>query len=656
MAYRFERNANGEQDLVISGWENGIADSPYLGIANMRNFNTSWYPGVAYTAYKRIRVNTAGGNKTFTAVTGSPNYLVLGSALTLQVGDAVTFTNSGGGLPAPLAAGTTYFVSALVINSVANSFQVSATLGGSAVTITTTGTGTHTVTITTMGKPIQAAQNSSSGTSPYGTIYILDDNGAIWQNTATVNSLPYFVLLTGNTLSGNVGLGLAFYANYLFVIRGSAIDVCGDGTGAITSALWTNDWFKNAALTLTAGPAQGATSATISGSAWAYSTGTYNVSFTNESVSATLTNSQNTITWTPALKQSETSSINVNLGNSGFNRMAFVANTNILYFCNGRYVGAISTPAGYTFTKSLTGGGGFTNHLNFAALVLPPTTFATWLDQQQTNLLVAAQTTIYPWDQTSISYGIPLPITENIYRMINISNTVYVLAGLKGNIYVTNGYSISVLKKIPDSIAGTIDPEWTWGGQIPHRQKLYFSVLATNSQSNANILNGVLSINDQGTINFENQNSNGLLNASATADSVLVDVNTTARDSYYSSWYDGTTGGIDYNSTTLYSSNEPVIETDLIPIGTFAQSKSYQSMEFKLDQPMQSGDSITVYARQSLSDTYAQVGTTTTAVLSDFYNPVNFQKFQWVQFKITVSCNATATSSSFVRIREIRIR
>ena len=113
---------------------------------------------------------------------------------------------------------------------------------------------------------------------------------------------------------------------------------------------------------------------------------------------------------------------------------------------------------------------------------------------------------------------------------------------------------------------------------------------------------------------------------------------------------------MDYNLTTLYSSNEAIIETDLIPIGTFAKSETFSSMEFKMDEPMKSGDSITVFARSSLSDAYVQVGTTTTAVLSDLYQPLNFQKFQWVQFKVTMSCNATASSSSFNRLREIRIR
>lgn len=648
MAYRYEKNKNRDQDLVIDGFEKGIADSPYMGIANMRNLNTSYYPGVAYTSYKRIRVNTAGGNKTFTAST-SPSKLILSSALTLNVGDAITLTTTNT-LPAPLATSTTYFVQS--VSSL--DFQLSATLGGSAIVILDTGSGVHTVTVTAMGAPSFYTQNNSDGSAPYGIIYILDKNGRIWQNTATVGGLPYYVLLSGNTVDGSVAQGIAFYANYLFVFRGTSIDVCGDGTGLINSSLWTNSWFASTAVTFTGSPVAGDTSGVLT-SVWTGVTGTYNLTFTNESVSAQLVTGLDTVVWTPALVYNEGTTANVNLGNSGITRMALVDPTSdSLYFCNGRYIGAITTPAtAKKFDKQVVVTG--TCSINYAALILPIGIFSTWLERQQLNLLIAAQDTIYPWDRVSAFTGIPMPITENILRMINISNTVYVLSGVKGNIYITNGYSISVVKKIPDNVAGVIDPVWTWGGLIPHRQKMYFSVWAKNSQSGASILNGVMSIDDNAIVNFENQNSNGLTNASATGDAVLVDVNTTDRDSYYSSWYDGTTGGIDYNSTTLYSNNEPLIETDIIPIGTYAQSQTFSNMEFKLDQPMQSGDSITVYARQSLSDTYALVGTTTTTTLSDFYQPLNFQKWQWVQFKIIMSCNPTATASSFVRLREIRI-
>ena len=57
----------------------------------------------------------------------------------LVVGDKVVFQNTGGVLPAPLTVDTLYYVVAV---PTVDSFKVSATSGGTAITITTVGTGT----------------------------------------------------------------------------------------------------------------------------------------------------------------------------------------------------------------------------------------------------------------------------------------------------------------------------------------------------------------------------------------------------------------------------------------------------------------------------------------------------------------------------------
>ena len=55
----------------------------------------------------------------------------------------VTLGNFGGGAPAPLVAGTTYYI----INNTGSTFQLAATSGGSAIDITTTGSGTHSLAL-----------------------------------------------------------------------------------------------------------------------------------------------------------------------------------------------------------------------------------------------------------------------------------------------------------------------------------------------------------------------------------------------------------------------------------------------------------------------------------------------------------------------------
>ena len=59
MAYRVEKNQEtGRPEIIIDGWENGIAPSPYEGITSMRNLNIRWLPGAVYSNYAR-QLNTA---------------------------------------------------------------------------------------------------------------------------------------------------------------------------------------------------------------------------------------------------------------------------------------------------------------------------------------------------------------------------------------------------------------------------------------------------------------------------------------------------------------------------------------------------------------------------------------------------------------------
>lgn len=647
MAYRYEKNENGEYDLVIDGFEDGIADSPYEGITAMRNININYLKGGTYINYKRQRINTVGGSQSFTSV-GNDN--TLSASLVLNIGDAVVIS------------GTTYFVSS-VIGLV---FQVSTTLGGSATPV-----GSGTVSLVTMGRPKYVTRSSGTAGQSIRT-YILDDNGRVWQDSGTqaVTSFPYFVLLTGNNTSGAVGYGIAYWSNYLFVFKGSAIEVCGNGTGTsgITSANWANinssGYFATnvTAEPLTAAPSPGDTTLTLA-SPWGYSSGFYQVDIGGglQFIGGTFTNGSDTVVLaSPVTATTIIDEINIKVFPSGAGEhMALAATDNKLYFCNNNYVGAISTPAGMIFDITDFS----TIRVNYAALSLPTTETSVWLAELGVNLLVAGINYIYPWDRTSTSYSIPLPINENISRMINILNIVYVFAGQKGNIYTTNGYSISLLKKIPDSFLGDdIDPAWTFGGMMFHRYKLTFG--ASGLASDSSRITGVFSIDlTNNALNFESQNSFGLSANGQDATNILVDLNAQVitsssynPDRYYSAWYNGTNGGVDYNNTIPWGNYEAVIETDLVPVGTFLQTKTFLSAEFRLDKPMATGDRIKLSARDGISGSYIPVGETTTNVMSDIYTPLALQNFQWLQFKIERTGSQSSGVSTYVRLREVRIR
>lgn len=665
MSYRYEKSANGQVALVFDGFEKGIADSPFKGIASMKNVNISYLEGATYVNYKRQRINTAGGSVAITAST-APSRLTTNSALTLNVGDAVTFTTTGG-LPAPLATSTTYFVSSVS----SNIFQVALTLGGADIVITTTGSGTNTVVLTTMGRPKYSTQSSGVSNTTIRT-YILDDNGRVWQDSGiqTTTIFPYFVLLTGNNLntSGGVGRGIAYWKDYLFVFRGTAIEACGDGTGigTITSSNWANIdstgfLVSNVTTTMTTGITQGDVQEQLS-SAWGGLTGTYQVVFANQIVIGQFTNGSDIFTFSPAVNTTNASTdVTIRVMPASTEHMALVGIDDVLYFCNGTSVGSLFSPAGQNFTVSDFA----TMRVNYVALQLPTTDTATWLAELKQNLMVAGTNMIYPWDRISTSFNVPMPINEDIIKMTNILNTLYIFAGSKGDIYTSNGYQISLLKKIPDSFLGLIDPSWAIGGVMFHRYKMWFGAKGRVSSSGATRVSGVFSVTlDNGIINYESQNSYGssptLSNSDATG--ILVDLNSDkvtqtgyTPDQYYSAWQDNNIGGVDYNDTTPWANFEPMVETDLAPIGSALQSRTFENVEYKLDVKLATSDQIRLSFRTNFSEAYTVIGTTngsTTQVLSEVFNS-NIQDAQWVQFKAEFAC--ASTNSSFVRLREIRL-
>src|SRR4051812_25820002 len=81
MAYRYEKNQNAEYDLVIDGWEKGIAASPFKGIGNIRNLNVKYYEGVAYVSYKRQACTITGGTL------GNPLYAAQSPAGIIYIAD-----------------------------------------------------------------------------------------------------------------------------------------------------------------------------------------------------------------------------------------------------------------------------------------------------------------------------------------------------------------------------------------------------------------------------------------------------------------------------------------------------------------------------------------------------------------------------------------
>lgn len=105
-----------------------------------------------------LNTNSGPGSDTFTA-DNATNTFTSSAAHKLDNGTAVQLSNSGGALPAELAEATTYWV----IGRTSTTFQLAATRGGSAISISDDGTGTHTWT---KGSTITVNTVGVAGTTP----------------------------------------------------------------------------------------------------------------------------------------------------------------------------------------------------------------------------------------------------------------------------------------------------------------------------------------------------------------------------------------------------------------------------------------------------------------------------------------------------------
>lgn len=784
MAYKIQKDSNKNGEIIIDGFQSGIAPSPYSGTGNLRNLNTSYYPGVAYVNYRR-RQATTGGNFFFagsnsvdeggnqgwlfegvtsdlmsnpvdkatspaginyildengqifkqTAVNSSTfnllgsgtgrfgegnkglaywnNYLVVfgdgiiefcgdgsgddaiistnwnlnyseveskvsdvfitlfGSSpasvfLTstgvgrrfplLHNGDSITVSSTGT-LPAPLVAGTTYYIG---VESATDSTVIFAYRREDITQYLTVGPSSGATSAT-------LSVNYTGVTGSYAVSFSTGDQKVVTITNGS-NSLSWSGGLSGDA-SNVISISVAFTSDgtgvhtFTDTQHLTPLGNCTDVTIALPvgSYPYTSGTFAQSGFI---GSYVNPVGETVSGM-WKEATGVYNiVLFNGQKIPALFTNSEPDFTYQSVLSSYQDSA---SLSGGTPARIEFI-NEDVenytpyvskvddnLYFANGNELGVliIAPSTNLNFNPQLSQ----SYSVNFSITSLPGTndTITDMVDLKAT-MVVSGKYDVYSWDYLSASVSSPSPVGELIHKITNVLNNIYVFAGNKGNVYISNGYSAQAFKKIPDFIAGVIDPVWEFGDQMTHRTKLWFQALA-KTNTGTNILAGIFSIdvNSDNEIVMESQNSYGLTPASgASHKGVLIDNQQFAdNDSYYSAWSNGdNVGGIDYNDTSVWQNFEPVLETEIIPIGNILDKQTLGNIQFKLDRPMVAGDEIRMYWRPSLTASYTLMGTTTTTQLSDYY-PSNVSQAQWAQFK--VEYKGASSNSSFLPLKEVRL-
>lgn len=650
-----------------------------------------------------------------------------GGTVTFSGGNTIhTFYGSGTFVVQSIAAAAQYYVS---YKNTSNKIKLSATYDPYALNPIAHGTsGTATFsTLTTVNQALaKATEKYSTSTTTEYRYYILDANGYVWVYDTAVYSASLaasgvgtlWMLPDPTDYSAQAFTGIAVLNGELIIlsntqIKGKSTAVLGAAFTALDNAFLTNPFATHNNFALSShqgrmyycdgnyiGSLFADTSVVSGAGANIQSFATYTVSGTDPSAGSTITVSSLIEGSLPFALNSSGSILRIPVvffpDQNGTQPAGLTAQT--VYFLQG----SVST-GNFTFQVYTTSTGG--SPLTFSAsgtqyfntfypfgsdagiygnnalaffspqrVTLPEFEVAQNLVEVGNSVLIGCQgSVVYPWNQIDVTPSGLINLPEaNVQAMVTVNQMAYIFAGSKGNIYISDGSTASLVMKVPDycaGIAGTpnsyVEPYFSWGDGMYVRGRVYFSILDQTAAKTGNC-GGVWSFiptqnlylaADTGlSLKLENQNSYGTYNGVAT---ILIPAAGQAHIStqYWAAWYSSIsapTYGIDFTDTV--PAVTATIDTDIIPTGTMLQKRTFKQIEYKLATPQANGESIAISWRQNRTDSFTSAGSanTETSPLSGYFT-VNFEKGQWLQLRVTTTSLATS-SGTFLPIKEIRVR
>jgi hypothetical protein len=724
MSYNIDRKTG---EIIIQGFDKGIAVSPLKGIANIQNGNLSTESGEVLCSFARIQQTQTNDTNVGTLTPSSTSHLdvTLTGSLTFKAGIWIHIESDSG----PGLSGYYYVLSSAgAVNTGIASITLSQTFSGSAVSFTNSGTSTFSITTNVgMGEDYAVEYyHDSSGAQQY-RYYILDSNGLVWVNDTAVSVTgatwvcPDRTALTGAT-------GLEVLDGWLFAF--GAIPSTGFNSIVCKSTVWLaggtsasgniNGW-NNISRGTNLNPNVGHFAYSGHQGTILYCDGQFLGSiFPNSSIDSLLAgniqsfSSYTAVTTTGTITDLISGSLPVSTNGSGVIQpipaVFFTVNggtipsaltANKLYWIKmnagaltfkvySSQANAISNTSPIDIATGASGTQYFNTFYPVGAvsagngsdtwvytpqkLNLPSFETSTSIVEVGDTVVVGGKTNgLYAWNQVDIVYNSLIELPEDdVHYMIAVNNMAYIFAGHKGNIYITNGSTASLVMSIPDYCAGVpgneasyIEPYFSWGGADYIRGRVYFSI-QDQTASKAGNCGGVWSFvptqnffvgQDVGlALKLENQSSYATYNGLSTL--IIGSQNQTAIGvQYFSAWTSDINTpkyGIDNSGTNTLSST--IVESDLIPTGTFLEKKTFQQIEYKVSAPLVAGETLSVKYRQNSTDAWTLVGTfivESTTGLSG-YVPVSFERGQWLQLQMTLS-PLTSPSGSFIRLTQVKV-
>lgn len=306
------------------------------------------------------------------------------------------------------------------------------------------------------------------------------------------------------------------------------------------------------------------------------------------------------------------------------------------------------------------------------ALTLPDAYVVSSIEQLGDKLMVGTTTddntlsVIFPWDRYSTQFELPINAGLNgIRQLINKNNLLYVVAGARGDILISNTAQMESIKKISYL---TEDPNSNFNIESnaidTHNGGVLFGLGKTASTTNGPV--GVWEYKDKiwslySTSNGECNDTDGLKIGcvmSLGADRYLVAWERPSSFLHTSSY------GVDVVSTSRrYTGYTGYFDSKYYLVGTTLKEKTFKTIDFGLAKPLQAANGIKISYRTNLSDSFTEIDTFAygTGDKSNNDNLGAIQNFNWVadipsctgiQFRIALtgsSLNDTTPELTYFR-------
>ena len=266
---------------------------------------------------------------------------------------------------------------------------------------------------------------------------------------------------------------------------------------------------------------------------------------------------------------------------------------------------------------------------------------------------------IYSWDTFSPSFFEPLKtgLTE-VRDTIVVDNILYFRDSYFGDIYATNGTSIQKVIDFYKSALNTqqyynANPITTYvNSTIAMGDKILFGI---GGQTNRGA--GIWSYNTKTQALVLEYPLNSQIETS-TSSYVYAMCKRSAIDFWVSCWDGGKSGNYRYsmqainyyapgNQDAYDKLTSSYFETGLMTVGDKYQPTTYRFFEIQLGKELASGEAVTLYYRNNLTDSYTSIGsvsyTNDGAVHSKIIENSAVQGDQ-IQFKCLITCGSSATT------------